>query len=359
MLSTSVARDIVRKISRNLDYNINLMDNNATIIASTDEKRIGEYHQGASFVIDNKDIVEINPRTMLNNVREGINLPIELNGYIAGVIGITGKIEEVRKYGLIIKEMTEILLMNSLYVEDTILEMKRKYMIVEDLLNIKQTIVLSESEKERINRVFEASYCTIILKLKVDVSSPNQITIYYYLKQYFPDDQLISSISEQQIILIANEKIYKLLLNALKNMPGIECYNVGVGHVVNNKDEIRESFKLAMFLSNQPGEFYSPQNISDQYLIETSDNTATKLLINKVFNQLDSQEIDNIIELVNMYVKYNGRINELSEALYIHKNTLQYRLNKIHKRTGYNPRSLEDIYYLVLAGKLYRNQRKS
>ncbi|MCB6367551.1 hypothetical protein LI291_15365, partial [Intestinibacillus massiliensis] len=44
--------------------------------------------------------------------RKGINLPIFLNETIIGVIGITGKVSEVMKYGKVLKKMTEILLMD-------------------------------------------------------------------------------------------------------------------------------------------------------------------------------------------------------------------------------------------------------
>ncbi|WP_243342287.1 helix-turn-helix domain-containing protein [Anaerococcus sp. AGMB09787] len=50
--------------------------------------------------------------------------------------------------------------------------------------------------------------------------------------------------------------------------------------------------------------------------------------------------------LINLYGKYNGSINKISENLYMHKNTIQYRLNKIKEFTGYDPRNIKD--YMVL-----------
>ena len=40
------------------------------------------------------------------------------------------------------------------------------------------------------------------------------------------------------------------------------------------------------------------------------------------------------------------------ERLYLHKNTLQYRLNRIRKVTGLNPRDFEDAVILYLGLKL-------
>ena len=45
-------------------------------------------------------------------------------------------------------------------------------------------------------------------------------------------------------------------------------------------------------------------------------------------------------------------LKQTAEALYLHKNTLQYRLNRIARETGYNPRVFTDAARLYLALKL-------
>nr|WP_245169601.1 helix-turn-helix domain-containing protein [Enterococcus faecium] len=49
------------------------------------------------------------------------------------------------------------------------------------------------------------------------------------------------------------------------------------------------------------------------------------------------------------FSKNNGSIKNCSEELFIHKNTLQYRLNKFHSLTGYTPRNYDDYHILKLA----------
>ncbi|MCM1894391.1 MULTISPECIES: helix-turn-helix domain-containing protein [Dorea] len=43
------------------------------------------------------------------------------------------------------------------------------------------------------------------------------------------------------------------------------------------------------------------------------------------------------------------------DKLYLHKNTLQYKLNRIHKITGLNPRKFQDAVLLYLAVLLRTN----
>ena len=56
-----------------------------------------------------------------------------------------------------------------------------------------------------------------------------------------------------------------------------------------------------------------------------------------------------ILQCMKSYVKNNGSISKISEELFIHKNTLQYRLSKMKLLTGYDPRILEEAVLLIIA----------
>ncbi|MFR4713912.1 MAG: helix-turn-helix domain-containing protein [Blautia wexlerae] len=45
-------------------------------------------------------------------------------------------------------------------------------------------------------------------------------------------------------------------------------------------------------------------------------------------------------------------LHNTCEKLFLHKNTLQYKLNHIYRKTGLNPRRFKDAVLLYLAGKL-------
>lgn len=50
-----------------------------------------------------------------------------------------------------------------------------------------------------------------------------------------------------------------------------------------------------------------------------------------------------------------GNVEDETKQLYLHKNTLQYRLDKIWKETGYNPRELKDAVVLYIGLKMLGN----
>ena len=66
----------------------------------------------------------------------------------------------------------------------------------------------------------------------------------------------------------------------------------------------------------------------------------------KVLKDIDLKELKEYKELFLLYGKYNGSISAIADEMFMHKNTIQYRLNKLESMTGYNPRNYND--YLVL-----------
>ena len=48
-------------------------------------------------------------------------------------------------------------------------------------------------------------------------------------------------------------------------------------------------------------------------------------------------------------------LSAASRKLYIHKNTLQYKLNHIAEKTGWNPRRFQDAVLLFLALELQKS----
>ncbi|NLM04964.1 MAG: PucR family transcriptional regulator, partial [Clostridiales bacterium] len=50
-----------------------------------------------------------------------------------------------------------------------------------------------------------------------------------------------------------------------------------------------------------------------------------------------------------IYIRMNGEINRAAEKLYIHRNTLNYRLEKIKEITGRDPKNYKDLLELFIA----------
>lgn len=159
-LSQDNAQNIVEAMSGIINQDINMMDSDGVIIASTDHQRIGHFHEGAKRAIKLKKEIIISKDNEFQGSKKGINLPVFLWDEIVGVIGITGDQEHVVKYGQIIKNMTEILLKEIYLESQSRLEKEARKHFVEELIFRKfEKVELMETR---------ASFLSINLALPVE-----------------------------------------------------------------------------------------------------------------------------------------------------------------------------------------------
>ena len=110
-VSRKQARDLIAEISAVVDIDINIMDDTGTIVASTDDERIDQFHEGAQMLIrDRRSELIVHYDNEFRGCRKGINLPLIYKDKIIGVIGLTGEIEETIHYARLIQKMTELLM---------------------------------------------------------------------------------------------------------------------------------------------------------------------------------------------------------------------------------------------------------
>ena len=111
-LETYDAQKIVDRLMNILGKNINLINTEGIIIASGDKNRINTFHAAAltasiqrqNIIVDNANIESF------EGSKPGVNIPIYNNNEVLGVVGITGEPVEVQGYGLVVKELVELMI---------------------------------------------------------------------------------------------------------------------------------------------------------------------------------------------------------------------------------------------------------
>jgi Sugar diacid utilization regulator len=81
----------------------------------------------------------------------------------------------------------------------------------------------------------------------------------------------------------------------------------------------------------------------------------TKEFSHKILNKITSKEIRNTL---NAYYECNANIEKTAERLYMHKNTIKYRLLKIQEMTGLDIKNNDEnfkLYLAVLIDKIHKN----
>ena len=371
---------IVEELEGTIQKNINIMDETGCIIASSDLSRIGTYHSGAQRVIRQKlDELVISDADEYAGAKNGINLPIIIEEKIVGVVGITGEKEEVQILGKIIQKMTKILIMDSyqniqkknmenmrnnflfswLFGNDDSGESEENLQLRGQLLGIdidfdRVVVVFGVIEKklhaqpkdaEDEQRLYDQVIREIKRCLKKEANHPVCQIGTKIIGFFHSSDQ-------QEILKYAQEIIYNV-----EKQYSCQLY-AGVGAVGTNRLEIRRSYReadtacnLAMRLKNKKIKVYSDVDI--ELLLENISKQDRELFVKRIFKDCEEEETVRWVQLLRCYSENNGSITKTAEDLYIHKNTLQYRLRKLKEATGYDPRNIVESIPLYIAMLIY------
>lgn len=360
-ISSQLAQDIVDNIKEILDQEINYIRTDGIIIASTDINRISTYHEGARIVVETGKKLVIHEDHQWAGVRKGINFPVFLNKEIIGIIGITGDKNDVMKYGKILQKMTEILIKEA-YIKDIQYQQKRNQkLLVEKILNYN-----GDSLEQGAISNYDSSIPRILISGKF-VKSPSEENINktYNLLNMLPLNEVIDLflITDEEILLFYqwNDGQKNILYKQLETMK--ECLNVqlhwGIGTIANSFPSVQISCHNARIatiwgqrVTNCEISWYDELELGS--LLSELPIEKGVFYYQKIFRQSTDEQIHSMITLLEAYEQYNGSIIKCADALFIHKNTLQYQLGKIKKDTGYDPRNLHDFTILKTAILLYR-----
>jgi carbohydrate diacid regulator len=112
LLSPDLAQQIASETSEAIGHNVIITDAQAIVIGSGDESRVGTLHEASFEVLESQQSAWHTPEQAraLRGVLPGITLPLVIGGEAVGTVGITGSPRQVRRFGLLVRRQTEILL---------------------------------------------------------------------------------------------------------------------------------------------------------------------------------------------------------------------------------------------------------
>ena len=132
MLSGTLAQQIAGETTEAIGYNVIITDAEGIVIGSGEISRVGSFHEGSIEVMrTGEPACHPEEARALRGVRAGITLPLVIGDEAVGTVGITGSPRQVRRFGLVVRRQTEILLEESALVRSRLLRERA----LEDLVN--------------------------------------------------------------------------------------------------------------------------------------------------------------------------------------------------------------------------------
>lgn len=343
-ISKKLASQIVIAISEVVKSDINLINSSGMIIGSTDEKRIGTFHAAGYQAVHTGLPVTVDGRHPFAGAKAGINYPIILAGSPLAAIGITGCPDDLEQFGFLITKITEVFLKEQQLNEEMLSESRLLHYLITSLIydnmqNPKQVEDLLI--KYQINPADEFAVLSIKLidphlekTLRFFFSNIGcRLSLYLYPNEWVVifDQGCFQAFCSQQFITTFEGK----LAAGLGPFGTLYQISQSYNHALIAR---KHAQKLQMT-------FCSSEQISIAFVLESLPGDIQNLYAKQTLQMLTEKDL----LLLQTYFTNNLSLKDTATALYIHKNTLQYQLDRITEKSGKNPRNFQDAFLLQLA----------
>ena len=175
----------------------------------------------------------------------------------------------------------------------------------------------------------------------------------------------VTAVDEKNIIVVKElgenetyedlKKTANVILNLFSS--DSDCnVRISYGTIVNELKEVSRSYKEArmaldvgkIYFGNQVVIAYSQLGIGR--LIYQLPIPLCKMFIKEIFDNKSPDDFEEeILTTINKFFENSLNVSETSRQLYIHRNTLVYRLDKLQKSTGLDLRVFEDAITFKIA----------
>ena len=220
-------------------------------------------------------------------------------------------------------------------------------------------------------------------ELHVDIETPRAVFyikvqangeqgIYEVIRNMFPDKEkdFVINIDANNIVLIKElkepatsqelESMAKSMVDTVSSETMITIL-VGLSTVANNIDELNNSYKEAQ-IALEVGKVFDEEKYILNYdslgigrLIYQLPIKLCELFLKEVFKKGDISTLDDeTILTINKFFENDLNVSETSRQLFVHRNTLVYRLEKIYKLTGLDLRKFDQAIVFKVAMMVHK-----
>jgi len=370
-ITTELAYPIVQRVMSFVDFNINIMNHRGVIVASGDKNRLNQRHDGAIQVLESKDkmIIHENNVNTLKGTKPGINLPITFNQEVVGVVGVTGNPDELYQVTRVIQMSVEVLIQQIDMNNQT---QYRRQVMEGWILDLITPGEVPYSKLDSIAQHYlhiqhqELSMSVLLLRVEEIRMLEQDQELQSLLSQKEKLFNMISLVTQDQayyaylqegLFFIAlpvstNQNQSKALGQKLVRYLTSEGYTPYVS--MGNGYKTIEGYRKSYFQANQSLQLLERfQNTRVSHiedwgllrLVESVPISTREDFYNQYHSQLEglSKELERTLQV---FFKCDLNHKATAEQLFIHRNTLHYRLDNITHKMELDPRNFHEAMKL-------------
>ncbi|OOF40274.1 hypothetical protein BKK47_04530 [Rodentibacter mrazii] len=359
-LDTTIAQKIVKRAMQIIHYSVNVMNDDGVIIASGNPERLSQRHTGAVLALRENRMVEVDLHLAQKwnfEAQPGINLPIHYLGKAIGVVGISGEPMQVKQYAELVKMTAELIVEQHALLEQERWRHRYKEEFILQLLH--GNLSWQEIEQQAKFFAFDLTQSRVVILIKLLHSNPDSLQhLINYLEQpEFAQDVAILSLD--QVVVLKTLSISTALSQQIKTLLPVDYtkqdYKIAVGASLNMplSEQLPLSFQSAQSTLAYGMKHHPRKNLYrfEEYrlpvlLTDLSSSWQGKELLKPVA-PLFAEENAMLYKTLQQYFWANCELHLAAEKLFIHPNTLRYRLSKIEQITDLSFNKIDDVLTFI------------
>ena len=387
LLTHKIVQPFIRTLEEALPYRVTITDVNGYIIGSSDTSRLNQFHPSAYEIIQGRQPVETLSPDGIWDIPEGVILgsgeKIEYEGECIGLIGLIGPPEELQLHVKTAALMLKLLLDRKRAQEEVQLLTAEKNTFIANLvlgqpgderrvedrgrlygldLHLPRTVAVIRPDFAR----FENEEPLALSKIRRE--------LFAMVKAAFPHDQdmLCELYTEKIIVLSASEchndaqRRRKITEKALHHFAHQARSRFAIPLLIGVSAEEREftrynlSYDQAILAMDIGGRtkgadgIYYYEDMRLGRLAAGLSAGAADMLRDSVIDKLRAAGEEGLRETLVCYFEHNTSVSDTAAALFLHRNTLQYRFRQVKDITGFDLRQIDDLLLLRLAVLRYQ-----
>jgi carbohydrate diacid regulator len=201
----------------------------------------------------------------------------------------------------------------------------------------------------------------------------SDVTAVEIIQRLFPDRQrdFVLNINEADVVVVKslpNADCHDEIIRIAKKIEKVLHEELGVRTVIgistnaHHLRELADKYKEAQVAIDVGRVFESEKTIINYEtlglgrIIYQLPTTLCEMFLNEVFKKNPIETLDeDTLETINKFFENNLNVSETSRKLYVHRNTLVYRLEKIKKLTGLDLREFDHaiVFKVAMMVKMY------
>lgn len=356
ILEPALAQKFIDKTASHLEYNINIMNDKGIIIASKDTSRVGDFHEVAFSMLNgtmDTGVVEKDEKFL--GTKPGVNLFVDYKNKHVGVICVTGDPITVSAFAGLVKTSLEAMLEYELQMAG---ERRRKnkteqflyYLLFEEGMNLK----VANKMADELELDQEMIRLCIHIKNNSRNNDPRKIVSTLTKAKGYSFHDIIAITRNDDIIMFKSinvadaikdsryiiEEYYKAFIEEIPEEYDKNKISFFVGSLQNNISRYKVSYNHTQELGLQVKVLNGVHFFND-YILNYYRSLITVKIYDDVFNIYDTlfneEDKKQLVEMVAALSENNYNVVYTAKVLFIHRNTLLFRLNKLKELLNIDP----------------------